>query len=495
MVSNESLHNAGLKAVTSADPSASGFRIVFLRGVLALIAAVAPIVALYQWYSSVGEARVDLAYAAGCLVLFLYLRRGRNVEMVGTVALVLSYVIFTFGYLMVPHATTRIPAFFPLVASALFLKGERKGFVWLGLILATIFVLPITHSLGIGFSESDAIHSAISLLALFFIVLFYERARTRGVQSELEAAVLRASEERMGALYANQQGFLLVVSAAGIVQSASESIARVLGFAPAELVGVNVLDLVHPDDLASMAQIFSALAQPNSEPVNVEMRVRHKNGEILTIEGDGANLLENPLIHGIVLNAHDISMRKQMEDDLRRLAWTDALTGLHNRRHFFELAEQETARSQRYGRSLAVLMIDIDHFKAVNDTYGHQAGDAVLQKLSAVAGKVSRGSDIIRRIGGEEFALLLPETEAHQAAAAAERLRVALAETAVQAPGAPALHVTVSIGVTTLMPADGTFDTILARADAALYAAKGSGRNRICTGEDVLGKRRIVAAA
>ncbi len=412
----------------------------------------------------------------------------------GTLLLVLSYSAFTFVYLVAPLDITRVSTFFPLLAVALFLKGKRLGFAWLSLIITTIIIAPEIPGVHVGYSAFDAIRISIYLFGLFLTVLYYERSRERGLQGEVDAAAVRKSEERIRALYSHQYGFMLVTSAAGVVQSASESVSRELGFAPTELVGTNALDLVHPDDFAAVAAVFSALTRPGSDSVNMDMRVRLGNGQYSDIEGNGTNLLGDRLIRGIVLNGHNISKRKHLEDDLRHLAQVDAVTGLRSRRYFFELAERETSRSQRYGRSLAVLMIDIDHFKTVNDTYGHFAGDAVLQKVGEVATKVSRASDIIGRIGGEEFALVLPETKRSQALAAAERLRVALAETAVQVPGAQDLHVTVSIGVTSLMPTDATFEAILARADAALFAAKESGRNRICTSEDIVRNSRILDA-
>lgn len=176
----------------------------------------------------------------------------------------------------------------------------------------------------------------------------------------------------------------------------------------------------------------------------------------------------------------DISEYKRLENELKRDAHIDMLTGLNNRRYFFELAEQEMARAKRYGSPLTALMLDLDHFKLVNDTYGHQVGDMVLQKFSEVFVKTLRGIDILGRIGGEEFAVLMPETKSEQALEVAERLRLAIASAAVTLPHDDAVHFTVSIGAASLLTTDSKVDDLLKRADAVLYTAKSTGRNRVC---------------
>ncbi len=157
------------------------------------------------------------------------------------------------------------------------------------------------------------------------------------------------------------------------------------------------------------------------------------------------------------------------------MATTDELTQVHNRRHFFALAGTQFATARRYGLPLAVLMLDIDHFKAINDGYGHAAGDDVIREVAGRLADGIREVDILGRYGGEEFALLLPCT-GEDAAILAERLRVAIATTAVGTAAGP-LAVTVSVGVAVADPADADLGATLARADAALYAAKRAGRN------------------
>lgn len=170
---------------------------------------------------------------------------------------------------------------------------------------------------------------------------------------------------------------------------------------------------------------------------------------------------------------------ERQREEMRKLANTDALTGIANRRHIMELGNREFSRAGRYGSALSVLMLDIDRFKSVNDRWGHQTGDRVIQQLAKLMLLFVREQDMCGRLGGEEFALILPETDAAGAKPIAERLREKIeACTSVQADGAVVVRFTVSIGIASLTPGDASFEALLQRADGALYRAKESGRNR-----------------
>ncbi|HEX5388317.1 MAG TPA: diguanylate cyclase [Burkholderiaceae bacterium] len=175
----------------------------------------------------------------------------------------------------------------------------------------------------------------------------------------------------------------------------------------------------------------------------------------------------------------DNTDQKMMEAQLERLAHTDMLTSLSNRRDFYEHAARAIAHSRRHGAPLSLALMDIDHFKKINDTYGHGSGDQVLRKLSHSLGDALRETDVPARLGGEEFAVLMPTTALAQALAVAERLRDALAHTPVAIGDEEQIHFTVSIGVTAWQPDDADIDATLHRADEALYRAKHGGRNRV----------------
>ena len=164
-------------------------------------------------------------------------------------------------------------------------------------------------------------------------------------------------------------------------------------------------------------------------------------------------------------------------DHLRTLATIDGLTGVYNRRYFLALAEAEWNRSRRYHRPLALLMIDIDHFKAVNDRYGHDVGDQVIAGVAKICMDGKRHSDVVGRMGGEEFAVLLPETSSAEAAVVAERLRIAVSMLVLPI-GDPTPSVSISVGVSDARDASQIAD-FLKQADLALYEAKRTGRNRV----------------
>lgn len=167
--------------------------------------------------------------------------------------------------------------------------------------------------------------------------------------------------------------------------------------------------------------------------------------------------------------------------ELQRLATTDPLTGVFNRRQFFESGRQEFLRARRYDKTLSLLMLDIDYFKVVNDRWGHPTGDRVLVALAEIISAFVRDQDAVGRLGGEEFAAILPETELSGALASAERLRAAVEQTAIACASddGEVLRVTVSIGVAALAADDASFEAVLARADKRLYQAKEAGRNRV----------------
>jgi diguanylate cyclase (GGDEF)-like protein len=167
----------------------------------------------------------------------------------------------------------------------------------------------------------------------------------------------------------------------------------------------------------------------------------------------------------------------RMQDQLMKLASTDPLTGLNNRRRLTEVAELELAKSRRYNLSLSVIVCDLDHFKAVNDRLGHDGGDAVLRHASEVISQMARETDTTCRWGGEEFLMLLPNTDHAGATNVAERIRKLMADTPVTI-ASQTVNVTLTLGVASLGPGE-TLEAVIGRADAALYAGKLAGRNRV----------------
>ncbi|EFL52347.1 diguanylate cyclase with PAS/PAC sensor [Solidesulfovibrio fructosivorans JJ]] len=183
---------------------------------------------------------------------------------------------------------------------------------------------------------------------------------------------------------------------------------------------------------------------------------------------------------GMLIILDDITTRKQLELQLNHLATTDALTGANNLHRFLERAEEEIIRSERHDKPVSFLMLDIDHFKNINDTYGHAIGDDVLRVLSAACRKLFRKSDVFGRVGGEEFAAILPETTLEAATQVAERLRQILAQLEVDGPNGN-ISFTVSIGIVERKNGQNLSD-VMRFADKSLYEAKNSGRNKVVAG-------------
>ena len=204
---------------------------------------------------------------------------------------------------------------------------------------------------------------------------------------------------------------------------------------------------------------------------------------MLTVDHTQSNYFTQDHVRLVSAFADQVALAIQnarLFGEVQQLASTDGLTGLHNRRHFMELADREFGRARRYQRPLAAIMLDIDHFKQVNDTYGHAVGDQVLQIAAERCQKTVREIDILGRYGGEEFVALLLETDIDRARGVAERLRQCVAEPPINTDGG-ALTITVSGGVAILDEECTDLDHLLQRADQALYVSKQAGRNRVST--------------
>lgn len=266
----------------------------------------------------------------------------------------------------------------------------------------------------------------------------------------------------------------------GVVTSWNAGATAMFGYTDQEMIGQYLLKLYPADRLQEEQQILEHIRSGETVRRFETVRMR-KDGTRIDVSATVSLLRDGAgQVVGASTIARDITERKKADRELRRLAQTDALTGLLNRRQFMVGADQELSRTRRYGGPLSILMMDIDRFKTVNDTHGHQAGDLVIRRLGQVCRETLRDIDIIGRIGGEEFAVVLPQTEVACALDAAERLRQAVAQAEVlQEQGSP-LRFTVSIGVATLTQTDTNLDTLLGWADKAMYAAKNGGRNQVC---------------
>lgn len=236
----------------------------------------------------------------------------------------------------------------------------------------------------------------------------------------------------------------------------------------AVFVGLTLLFL--PPDVSALAVIGSLLLLLNCFGFIAAHRLSSVRRE------EYANLSAAEAVNRRL--SHEVRERRRLQEKLQRLATTDSLTGLSTRRHYLELSERERKRAQRTGQPVAVFILDVDHFKRVNDSHGHAAGDLALKRLARTCMAVLRETDIVGRFGGEEFAITLPETGPDMARDIAERLRRDLE--GMEIPSARGrVRLTVSIGAALYRGGSESMEQILSRADRALYAAKRMGRNQV----------------
>jgi diguanylate cyclase (GGDEF)-like protein/PAS domain S-box-containing protein len=286
---------------------------------------------------------------------------------------------------------------------------------------------------------------------------------------------LRASEERFRALVQHAADVILVLEPDGMVRHVSPAVQAVLGYEPDRLVGTRGWALVHEGD-AQSAQAFHAELLEQRGSRSVELRWQHRDGSWRWLEVKGTNLLHQPGVRGIVLNARDISRHKSLEAQLVQRALHDQLTGLPNRMLFMDRLEQALERSARRGKFAAVLFLDLDRFKLVNDNLGHDHGDQLLVQVADRLRGCLRRVDTIARIGGDEFTVLLEDVGVSaDAALVAERIieafrgsfRIENQE----------IFVGASIGIALGGRDQGTTaQGLLRNADIAMYRAKANGR-------------------
>lgn len=339
----------------------------------------------------------------------------------------------------------------------------RAAYITMGLVGNAVLLLLFTMVYRQATRRRRAVHALVE-----------SRTELARLNEELEARVLERtldlqhSEARSRAFMDAAHDAVIVIDQDDNILEFNPAATRIFGYGEYEVTRLRFPDLV-----------------PQYDPEQPEEAVgRRKDGVRFPAECWAGELASAAEVGSMVFIIRDISRRKHAEARLVEMATTDGLTGALNRRAFMQRAVDQYTLARRHGREVSILMIDADRFKAVNDTYGHDAGDAVLKGLVQAIQDVLRETDSLGRLGGEEFAALLPETDAEGARVVAERVRSVVEETRVRHGGRD-LAFTVSIGV-----ASGggdskeTLEGVLKHADDALYAAKHGGRNRVVVSGD-----------
>ena len=287
---------------------------------------------------------------------------------------------------------------------------------------------------------------------------------------------LARSEARFRALVQNSSDVVAVVDSGGVFTYVSPAVTRVLGHRSDDLVGTDVHDLVGDEVLRRLAEHPELLAMDPFPQTSGEVLVPDRSGHLHTMAVTVTDLRREPAVGGIVLNARDVSVRKELERHLHHQARHDALTGLGNRARFTEHVTQALEELPDAAR-VAVLLVDVDDFKTVNDSLGHAAGDQLLVAVASRLQECLRLSDVAARLGGDEFGVLLPACYGEsEAEGVATRILEALAEP-LDVQG-HTLEITASLGIALSTPGDQAGEVLLRNADVAMYLAKGRGKAR-----------------
>lgn len=287
------------------------------------------------------------------------------------------------------------------------------------------------------------------------------------------ATARRRSEQWFRVLGQASSDVINVLDAQGHYVYVSPSVQPLMGYTPEALIGVHYSELVHPDDLERVDGQYTSVVGDHVE-IRTENRIRHADGTWHWHEVVARNLLSDPAVQGIVVNHRDVTERREFQDRLAYDSTHDALTGLANRAAFLADLDQAIADSNRHEHSVAVLFVDLNDFKHVNDTWGHGVGDGLLISVARLLERSVLGADTVARLGGDEFGIVLAHihqpTNAH---AVARRIVTALSEP-LDAAGRQ-IRARASIGIAVTGPNDADADELLRRADVAMYHVKGQG--------------------
>jgi diguanylate cyclase (GGDEF)-like protein/PAS domain S-box-containing protein len=334
----------------------------------------------------------------------------------------------------------------------------------------------------IALSIDIALGMVLVLCVMRQTILLRERGRILSDATSAAARVrsvmldLQHSEERFRSLVQNSSDVFLILGPDGTVTYQSPAVERVLGFQPGERVGRQIFELTHPDDIGFVQTVMRELTTVPDAQRTIELRTLHADGSWRDIEATGTNKLNDPIVNGIVVNYRDVTERKRLERQLTHQAFHDPLTGLANRALFSDRVGHALERRNPTG-GLAVLLLDLDDFKTLNDSLGHAAGDQALVVVASRLRTHTRPEDTVSRLGGDEFVLLLEDGDPEVCAKIANRLLQAL-----RAPmeiGGRQVHLEASMGLAFSGDDTHCADDLLRNADVAMYSAKQRGKGRV----------------
>ncbi len=327
---------------------------------------------------------------------------------------------------------------------------------------AVLFATPL--ALGFGM---------VLLLVFWSIIRSYRRRVEETLRREAES--IRLSERRLSALVQHASDVTLIADAEWRIRYESPSVAAAWGYAPGELIGGPVTALIHPEEHAVLGHARGDAGGPPETTIRTDVRVLTADGEWRNVELTLANLLAEPAIEGFVVTAHDVTERRAFEQQLADQAFHDALTGLPNRALLYDRLGHAIARADRWGGSIALLFLDLDNFKLINDSLGHEAGDRLLVAVAERLRLCTRAENTVARLGGDEFTVVLEQVSGREdAVAVADRIADQF-----QKPfllSGQEIFITASVGIATGGPANRQPESLLRDADLAMYRAKARGK-------------------
>jgi len=314
------------------------------------------------------------------------------------------------------------------------------------------------------------------VFALTLLLMVRQSVVLRGDAQVRERRAARMVEDRYASLIANASDVIMIVGADGVARFASPACERTLGLAPAEITGKNLPDLWAGEDAQKLRAFLAEVAATPSGTVGpVELRFE-RGAKRYVVESVGSNLTQDPAVQGLALNFRDISERKALEEQLRQLAFHDPLTMLANRNLFRDRVQHALTIAQRGPHCLAVMFLDLDNFKNINDSLGHDAGDRLLQAVAHRVLQTTRSSDTVARLGGDEFAVLMEGVERSSEVGRVADALIAALNVPFQLDGRE-VRVGASVGVA-ISAAEAGAEELLSNADIAMYHAKAAGKNR-----------------
>ncbi len=299
---------------------------------------------------------------------------------------------------------------------------------------------------------------------------------------------VRATEVRLAALVEHASDLVALLDGDGRVLYTSPAVTRVLGYVSGALDGTTLPKIIHPDDVDRAVATAALVLEVPNRTARIQCRVARSDETFRHLEVVVTNLLDNPAIGGVVLNARDVTDRVEAAAELEERAYHDALTGLPNRALLLQRVREALDRARAQDRLVAVLFLDLDRFKVVNDSLGHAAGDELLIEVARRLNRVVRDTDTVSRLGGDEFVVVIDIEDKEESVLAADRFRREIAEPIIL--GSESMVVTTSIGIAVSDGSDEPAD-LLRDADTALYRAKETGRDRADEFDDQLRTRAV----